>query len=56
MPGTSLIGPPSTQSITNAGKLSYQKDAAIAQANHVAGAYPASVLATLHATATAVLR
>jgi len=47
VPGTWSIGPSITLPIFNAGKLSYQKDAAVAQANQAAGAYRASVLAAL---------
>jgi NodT family efflux transporter outer membrane factor (OMF) lipoprotein len=47
VPGTWSIGPSITLPIFNAGKLSYQKDAAVAQANQTAGAYRASVLAAL---------
>ncbi|WP_422035397.1 efflux transporter outer membrane subunit [Reyranella sp.] len=47
VPGTWSIGPSITMPIFNAGKLGYQKDAAVAQANQAAGAYRASVLAAL---------
>lgn len=47
VPGTWSIGPSITLPIFNAGKLGYQKDATIAQANQAAGAYRASVLAAL---------
>lgn len=47
VPGTWSIGPSITLPIFNAGKLGYQKDAAVAQANQAAGAYRASVLAAL---------
>jgi multidrug efflux system outer membrane protein len=47
VPGTWSIGPSITLPIFNAGKLGYQKDAAVAQANQAAGAYRASVLTAL---------
>ncbi len=47
VPGTWSIGPSITLPIFNAGKLSYQADAAVAQANQAAGAYRAAVLTAL---------
>lgn len=47
VPGTWSIGPTITLPIFNAGKLGYQTDAAVAQANQAASAYRAAVLAAL---------
>ena len=47
VPGTWSIGPSITLPIFDAGKLAYQKDAAVAQANQAAGAYRSAVLAAL---------
>ena len=47
VPGTWSIGPSITLPIFNAGKLGYQKDAAVAQANQAASAYRSAVLTAL---------
>lgn len=47
VPGTWSFGPSITLPIFNAGKLSYQTDAAVAQANQAASAYRAAVLTAL---------
>lgn len=47
VPGTWSIGPSISLPIFNAGKLTYQTDAAVAQANQAASAYRAAVLAAL---------
>jgi outer membrane protein TolC len=47
VPGTWSFGPSISLPIFNAGKLSYQTDAAVAQTNQAAGAYRAAVLTAL---------
>lgn len=47
VPGTWSIGPSISLPVFNAGKLSHQADAAVAQSNQAAGAYRAAVLTAL---------